>query len=370
MTKVMNLQRGRDMEQQEINKMIAFFHTGEPVSCKWEDTWTEEDDFRTLINVEYPEGKFVIKAAWNFTTPECVTGWVEMINNFREMGYYCPMLRKSRNGNYAEMLEVQGKNFVVWEEEFAKYSLPRDVKDKPKTADGKRFVFEEELWEFVAKVGQKHFTNTWGNSLYVRLVPVAGAKTDEITECVEKIESLIKEKAPKFTGRLERVLTLFRENKEKLEQVYFTLPTSVFQADTWDDNLLLDEEGHFRGVLDYNLSGKDTVLNMLFEAYGGRGQQKPKEGEDILPGYSKAARDADYAGLMEALRVYRKYYDFAEAEAEAAILLKRYTETLDYGAIHAIEKYAENDDMMNQLFDAIEDELTREDIDFRSVMLK
>ena len=68
--------------------------------------------------------------------------------------------------------------------------------------------------------------------------------------------------------------------------------------------------------------------------------------------------------------MYRKYYDFAEAEAEAAILLKRYTETLDYGAIHAIEKYAENEDMMNQLFDAIEDELTREDIDFRSVMLK
>ena len=251
------------MEQQEINKMIAFFHTEEPISCQWEDTWTEEDDFRTLINVEYPEGKFVIKAAWNFTTPERVTGWVEMINNFREMGYYCPMLRKSRGGNYAEVLEVQGKPFVVWEEVFAKYSLPKNVENKPRTPEGKRFVFEEELWEFVAKVGQKHFTNTWGNSLYVRLVPVAGAKTDEITECVEKIESLIKEKAPKFTGRLERVLTLFRENKEKLEQVYFTLPTSVFQADTWDDNLLLDEEGHFRGVLDYNLSGKDTVLNML-----------------------------------------------------------------------------------------------------------
>ena len=370
MTKVMNLQRGRDMEQQEINKMIAFFHTEEPISCQWEDTWTEEDDFRTLINVEYPEGKFVIKAAWNFTIPERVTGWVEMINNFREMGYYCPMLRKSRNGNYAEMLEVQGKNFVVWEEEFAKYSLPKNVENKPRTPEGKRFVFEEELWEFVAKVGQKHFTNTWGDSLYVRLVPVALAKTDEITECVDKIESLIKEKPPKFTGRLERVLTLFRENKEKLEQVYFSLPTSVFQADTWDDNLLLDEEGHFRGVLDYNLSGKDTVLNMLFEAYSGRGRQKPKEGEDILPGYSKAARAADYAALMEAFRVFRKYYDFTEAEAEAAILLKRYTETLDYGAIHAIEKYAENEDMMNQLFDAIEDEFTRDDIDFRSAMLK
>ena len=359
------------MEQQEINKMIAFFHTEEPVSCQWEDTWTEEEDSRTVIYVEYPEGKFVIKAAANdFTTPERVTGWVEMIENYREMGYYCPMLRKSLNGNYAEVLEVQGKSFVVWEEEFAKYSLPKNVENKPRTPDGKRFVFEEELWEFVAKVGQKHFTNTWGDSLYVRLVPVALAKTDEITECVEKIESLIKEKVPKFTGRLERVLTLFRENKEKLEQVYFSLPTSVFQADTWDDNLLLDEEGHFRGVLDYNLSGKDTVLNMLFEAYGGRGRQKPKEGEDILPGYSKAARDADYAALMEAFRVFRRHYDFTEAEAEAVLLLWRYTGTLDYGAIHVIEKYAENDSMMNQLFDALEDELTRTDIDFRSAMLK
>ncbi len=358
------------MEQQEINKMIAFFHTEEPISCKWEDTWTEEDDFRTLINVEYPEGKFVIKAAWNFTTPERVTGWVEMINNFREMGYYCPMLRKSRGGNYAEVLEIQGKNFVVWEEEFAKYFLPKDVKDKPKTADGKRFVFEEELWEFVAKVGQKHFTNTWGDSLYVRLVPVAWAETDEITECVEKFESLIKEKAPKFTGRLERVLTLFRENKEKLEQVYFNLPTSVFQADTWDDNLLLDEEGHFRGILDYNLAGKDTVLNMAFEACGGRGVQWPEEDKETLPGYSKASRDAWYAGLMEMLRVFRKHYDFSETEAEAAVLLHRYTRTIEYGEIQAVEKYAENEEMMNQLFDAIEEELTRDDIDFRSAMLK
>lgn len=359
------------MEQQEINKMIAFFHTEEPVSCKWEDTWTEEEDSRTIIYVEYPEGKYVIKAAANgFTTPERVTGWVEMIENFREMGYYCPMLLKSRNGNYAEVLEVQGKSFVVWEEEFAKYSLPKNVENKPRTPDGKRFVFEEELWEFVAKVGQKHFTNTWGDSLYVRLVPVPGEKTDEITECVETFIYLIKEKAPRFIPRMERVLELFQENKEKLEQVYFALPTSVFQADTWDDNLLLDEEGHFRGVLDYNLSGKDTVLNMLFEAYSGRGRQKPKEGEDILPEYGKATRDAWHSGLLEAFKVFRKHYDFTEAEVEAATLLSRYIGTLDYGPHRAIEKYAENDNMMNQLFDALEDELTRTDIDFRGAMLK
>lgn len=112
LTECFKFTEGIVMEQQEINKIIALFHTGEPVSCKAEDTWTEDTDSRTIIYVEYPEGKFVIKAAANgFTTPERVTGWVEMIENYRKMGYYCPMLRKSRNGNYAEVLEVQGKIF-------------------------------------------------------------------------------------------------------------------------------------------------------------------------------------------------------------------------------------------------------------------
>ena len=361
------------MEQQEINKMIAFFHTEEPVSCKWEDTWTEEEDSRTIIYVEYPEGKYVIKAAANdFTTTERVAGWVEMINNFREMGYYCPMLRKSRNGNYAEMLEVQEKNFVVWEEEFAKYSLPKDVKDKPKTADGKRYLYVDEKHEFVAKVGQKHFSNTWGDSLYVRLAPVGWAETDEVTDCVEEFKKLVKEKAPKFNGRLERVLALFRENQEKLEQVYFNLPTSVFQEDTGDNDLLLDEEGHFRGVLDYNLSGKDTVLNMTFEAiwYGGNESPCPSEDKGLMSYYCKEYTDAQFERYLEGLRKFREYYEFTEEEADAAMPLYRYIMTIGYDEIEVVKKYADDDDKMNQMFDWIEAELTRDDIDFRGAMLK
>ena len=359
------------MEQQEIKKMIAFFHTEEPITCQSEDIWTEAEDSRTIIYVEYPEEKYVIKAAANdFTTTERVTGWVEMINNFREMGCYCPMLKKSRNGNYAEVLEVQGKSFVVWEEEFAKYSLPKNVENKPKTPDGKRFVYEEELWEFVAKVGQKHFTNTWGDSLYVRLIPVPGEKTDEVTECVEKFESLIREKAPKFTGRLERVMDLFQKNKEKLEQVYFRLPTSVFQADTWDDNVLVDDDGHFRGILDYNLSGKDTMINMTFEAgwYGSRGVQWPKDDKNTIPGLNRKNRDAWLEGFMVALKVFRNYYDFTETEAEAMTLLYRYI-LIYYDVNEAVEKYIDDEVKLNLIFDFLEDEFTRDDIDFRGAML-
>ncbi len=366
------LQWGIDMEQQEINKMIALFHTEELISCKWEDTWTEEEDSRTIIYVEVPEGKFVIKAAANkFTTSERVNGWIEMIENYREMGYYCPMLQKSLNGKYAEVLEVDGKAFVVWEEEFAKYSLPKNVENKPRTPDGKRFVFEEELWEFVAKVGQKHFTNTWGDSMYVRLIPVPGEKTDEVTECVEKFESLIREKTPKFIGRMERVLKLFQKNKEKLEQVYFSLPTSVFQADTWDDNVLLDEDGHFRGILDYNLSGKDTMINMALEAgwYGSRGVQWPEKDENTVEGMNRKDRDAWLASFMISLRVFRNYYDFTETEAEAMTLLYRYV-LIYYDVNEAVEKHFEDTGKMNLIFDFLEEELTRTDIDFRSAMLK
>ncbi len=54
------------------------------------------------------------------------------------------------------------------------------------------------------------------------------------------------------------------DNRNELEQIYFKLPTSVFQADLNSTNLLLDDNGRFAGVFDFNLCGRDVFLNYLF----------------------------------------------------------------------------------------------------------
>ena len=75
------------------------------------------------------------------------------------------------------------------------------------------------------------------------------------------------------------------------------------------------------------------------------------------------------ARYLEGLRKFRDFYDFTEEEADAAMPLYRYIMTIGYDEIEVVKKYADDDDKMNQMFDCIEDELTRE-IDFRGAMLK
>ena len=50
----------------------------------------------------------------------------------------------------------------------------------------------------------------------------------------------------------------WKENYDQLKETYYDLPFSVFQADFNDTNVLVDEDGTFVGVLDFNCAGRDT----------------------------------------------------------------------------------------------------------------
>ena len=43
--------------------------------------------------------------------------------------------------------------------------------------------------------------------------------------------------------------------------MYSALPFSCFQGDLNESNILLDENGRFAGLLDFNLCGREPVLN-------------------------------------------------------------------------------------------------------------
>ena len=91
--------------------------------------------------------------------------------------------------------------------------------------------------------------------------------SDEVDEVLENALSW-KEYAEtlpeEFTEQVQQIWQLWMKNRRELEQIYHTLPTSVFQADLNPTNLLIDENGKFVGVYDFNLCGKDVFLNYLF----------------------------------------------------------------------------------------------------------
>ena len=121
-----------------------------------------------------------------------------------------------------------------------------------------------DIWIMTAKIAGKYLDYgkyPSGYCLFDTFCP-----SDEVDEVLENALSW-KEYAEtlpeEFTEQVQQIWQLWMKNRRELEQIYHTLPTSVFQADLNPTNLLIDENGKFVGVYDFNLCGKDVFLNYL-----------------------------------------------------------------------------------------------------------
>ena len=357
----------------EIDQIIALYHQDQPISYTLKSIRLQEDDSRWVLFLNYRDQKYVIKIASNeFTTRERVNGWNRIIEEYEKLGYYSPRVLKSLNGRDSEELLFNGRQCVVWEEEYARYCLYETLEKAVYTRPDGKYVYHDEVFEFIGKVGQKHLSDFPYPSGWARFVPLSKDDTeDEVMECVETFEDLVKNKAPQFFKRWERIRTLFEENKMRLQKIYDSLPKSVFQGDCFRDNLILDEGGHFKGVIDYNLAGEDVVLNIMLSTilFGYTYQRKQSSNLNLLPELNRETQDSVIEIVLTTLRDLRKFYTFEESEVIAAPYLFKYIYSIQYSQIDAFEKYQKDDGKLNQLFDYMEQELLREDIDFRGAML-
>lgn len=370
--------------ENEIRKVIRLFHKEENILHEEKEIRLEEEDSRWIVYVELPAReisaeqvpaeKFVIKIAANdFTSKERINGWVRIIAAYRDLGYYSPAIRESVHGNYAETVLLGGKECVAWEEEYAKYHLRGTLEKSVYTDRDGRYVYHDEVLAFLGKVAQMHYDFFPCKSGWVRLEPFgAHEETDEVTECVGTFDGLVREHVPGFLPRWEKVLALFEENKRRLARVYGKLPTSVFQSDHFGDNLVLDENGHFKGVIDYNLAGTDTAINVfLYTVLFGYHRDEPQpEDSETLPEYNPAAQDSMIRSIVDTLRYLRNFYTFTEAEAWAILPLYKYISCIEYRQIEAFRKYQGDEKKLCLLFDGMERELAREENPFYEAMME
>lgn len=357
----------------DVENVISLFHRQKPIKYTLKEIRLQADDSRWVIYVDLSDGKYVIKiASNNFTTAERVNAWADLIEEYGKMGYYSPCLLLSKNENYAECATFKGKKCIVWEEEFAKYNFICDLDKSAYTDKNNRYTYHDELLAFFGKVGEKHFKGFPGKSGWVRLEPFGrGDSVDEITECVQTFDALVKSDAPYYVKRWQEILRLWEQNHKILQEVYPLLPTSVFQGDWSESNLLLDDNGHFKGIIDYNLAGEDTVLNIFMSMifFGLSYQRKKSSNPDDLLILNETTQNSVIEIMLETLRSFKKYYRFSETEVCAAPLLYKYIISIEYSEIEAFKQYSKNGKKLNQLFDFMENELKRDNIDFRSAML-
>lgn len=155
---------------------------------------------------------------------------------------------------------------------------------------------------------------------------------DEVMECALRVKKMMEKEFPEQRNRFQRIWDAFLENKAALSRVYQQLPVSVFQADMGGGNVLLDEDLRLVGVLDFNLSGRETVLNMLFRESFVNFEDDEK---NML--YDGELQEKAFTLFIENLEIIKKHYTFNQAEADAAPLLYRYLRPFWWYTVRAVE---------------------------------
>ena len=289
------------MSNQELHSVSGLFTDRVPVDCEIVNTSHGESDFREVIIARFADdSKLVIKLSDNdFTFPEKIKIWQRCAEEYRRLGYYCPAILPSLNGDFPTV-RYKGHDCIAYAEECSLYKsvLERDSEDNCMLyASG----YMDEAVIMTAKVAAQQFDFSEypsGYCLFERFCP--SDKADEVLEVAMKWKEYADLLPSQFSEQVQRIWGRWLENRSELEKIYPLLPTSVFQADLNATNLLADENGNFKGMFDFNICGRDVFLNYLFRELC-----------------------CEIPKILHALDICRPYYRFSEIERAAATPLYR-----------------------------------------------
>ncbi len=332
-----------------IRELYARFFDGEPVSCESIETGVGDDDYRKTVIVTAADGeKVVLKIVSNdFTYPDKIRMWQRTVEEYRDLGYYCPCIFCDRNGDFP-MIDYRGRRCVVYAEEFSRYRTLEDRMAENAQSISAR-AYAKDIWRMTAKIAAKQLDYTAYPSAYClfeRFCP--SDETDEVLYNALEWKKLADALPEAFSAQTKRIWTRWNENRDALKRIYGTLPTSVFQADLNATNLLIDENGAFKGVMDFNLCGKEVFLNYL-----------------MRENYDDFEEELDL--IREALRIASEYYVFSEEEKHAALPLWRCLKPLWFNRVEDLREARDDGSKIRQVLDRIEHFQTAE-IDFMSSM--
>lgn len=354
-----------------IQDIFGLYDLTQPTRWKIIGSRKEKSDFRHAIRAEWPDRTLIIKIAANtFTTPERVAGWSTLSGEYCSLGYYCPQFVANKAGNLSETVPYKEKSCVVWAEEPARYQTA-DQSDQKLIRNGEAYVFHNDVMRSIGVVASKHFDFATWPSGYSIIHPFAPSDPcDEAMDCAVRFKDLVLSSLPSFSARFRSIWSLFEDNKRKLETVYDRLPCSVFQADLNPTNILVDGSGRFVGLIDFNLSGRDTALNYMFmTSMWDFGEDAGFYAKDGQKRYYDAALDKKFDdSLLHNLKIAGQTYSFSQLEKETAILLYRYVRPFRWPQIDELKEARDDSERVSKLLDWVEYELTREDLGFESAL--
>lgn len=178
-----------------------------------------------------------------------------LISNYKSIGVYCPSLQETNKSKLSHEV-VKGKyRFTCYLEEKSEYPLSEPQQEVD-------YEFKKQVLQHLGFLANK-FTNINLSDIrsmwsLIELAPL----DDEIDEKQENFNNLMNcLKENNHTELMSRLLVLNDVCRKRIEGYMPKLPRCVYQGDLNNSNILVDDIGNFKGLIDFNLSGTEVNIN-------------------------------------------------------------------------------------------------------------
>ena len=345
---------------------VSLYYTHDVPDVQILDLCRGEHDFRKIYIADDGNRKYVIKQMSNaFSSRHRIEGWFRLMDAYRNAGIWCPAVVPTLAGERIRTCTAEGRTCCIYAEEYAVYETAEHIGAENCRNDAGNYTYMPDVLRSLGKIAAARLDFLDWPSAYCLLEPFSPPDTtDEGTECALGFRDYVKENLPRHLPRTEALLELFFRNQAELKKIYHTLPTSCFQGDLNESNILLDENRQFAGLIDFNLCGREPVLNYAAREALWAVDDRCLSGENdaCLYCYDRSLDDIRIRSFLRNMAYVQETYPFSDAEREAFPILLRYMNSFWWQTISEIQRVHEDEDSITKLLDWLEFQMTRDDI--------
>lgn len=217
------------------------------------DTSHNEDDRRYNYNID--NNYFLKINNSKSVTEEFLKDILKLIKRYRSIGIYCPDLIKRNNDILSYNFIKDNIKYTCYMEEYVPYSFY-------KMNEQVDYEFKKKVVRHLGKLATM-FTNLElsANKSMWSLIEL-GSFSSEIDEKQENLNLLFntlqKEGYYEVSNRL---ISINKESRSRIQRNLNKLPRCIYQGDLNDSNILVNDKGEFKGIIDFNMFGTEVNIN-------------------------------------------------------------------------------------------------------------
>ena len=216
------------------------------------DTSHGEDDLRYNYVLDR---KYVLKInSADMVTENFLQGINHLVEKYRAIGVWCPKVLPTKEGKLLYHFYEDGKHYHCYMEEFAPYEIAGNRVD----FYGLKSEMLEHVGKLAAKYKGKDLVENRSMWSIIDLAPL-DVEIDEKQDNLNTLAEALKEHG--YSELAEKIVAVNGACRNHIMKYFMELPRCVYQGDLNPSNLLVDEKGHFAGLIDFNMYGTEVNVN-------------------------------------------------------------------------------------------------------------